>query len=120
MTNQEIKEKYGIEPVMKEGWCWDDDKTIAKKCLCLYKDLDGDYIFYCYLEYSDIESYYKNFSETDPNIIEPKVGDWGWFSNTGSKRLIYDKLIIIHSDRFEANEGGLFDNFSITKPDFLK
>jgi hypothetical protein len=39
MTNEEINEKYGIEPIMREMWVWDDDITKAKLKLVLVKDL---------------------------------------------------------------------------------
>ena len=78
MTNEEINEKYGIEPIMKEMWVWDNDPKYAFLMLVVYKRPE------CNLPYTCIKNNggpytFKNASETNPNNKEPKVGDMGYF-----------------------------------------
>ena len=56
-------EKWG----MKEGWCWNDDKKEAKKCILIkeYKN-NSTLKFCCKILNGDVLSC-RNFSETDPN-----------------------------------------------------
>ena len=42
MTTEQIREKYGIEPIMKEMWVWDDDKQEVELLLVLYKRPQSD------------------------------------------------------------------------------
>lgn len=132
MTNEQIKEKYGIEPIMKEGWCWDDDKGKAEKCFCLGKVNRENSPFLIYLSDINYTATFQNFSETNPNIKEPKVGDWGWFWNENSTDWsLYGKIIEFQKKptKYIAEIGEVsfgiiqlsngFDNFSHQKPDFL-
>ena len=122
MTNEEIKEKYGIEPIMKEGWCWDDDndKETLKRWYCVYKDSDDEFSYNCILELNNANASYTNFSDTDPNIIEPKVGDWGWFWNDEKHGAYYGKLVNMYDNRLCAEGLFCYTNFSHEKPDFFE
>jgi hypothetical protein len=80
MNNNEIKEKYGIEPIMKEMWVWDDDGKEAIKVFVLFNYTDKKFIHqYSVIKENKRQVYYKNASETNPNEKEPKVGDKGYF-----------------------------------------
>jgi len=78
MSNTEIKEKYGIEPIMKEMWVWDNDKEDAKLCFVLAKDNSDCDPFVGYYSNKNFVAK-QNASETNPNDKEPKVGDKGYF-----------------------------------------
>jgi hypothetical protein len=88
MTNEEIKEKYGIEMIGKEMWVWDDDPTEA----------DFDFVIYKYLEsekysYKCLFALYANASCTNPNEPkQPQVGDMGYFWNDEEVSYAYGKL----------------------------
>jgi len=66
---------------------------------------------------------FRNFSETNPNSKEPKVGDWGWFwDNETERSAIYGELLEINKDKrlIYKSERGFKINFSHEKPNFLK
>jgi hypothetical protein len=88
MTNEQIKEKYKIEPIMKEMWVWDKFEK-AELRLVLYKILEKNdgYPYKC------LFGYYKNASDTNPNEPkEPKLGDMGYFWNDDKVFYAYGKL----------------------------
>jgi hypothetical protein len=76
MKNEQIKEKYGIEPIMKEMWVW-DKKTDAEKVLVLFNDRTYNRPYVCYNSDKEV-CYYKKASETNPNEKDPKIGDKGY------------------------------------------
>jgi hypothetical protein len=87
MTNEEIKEKYGIEMIGKEMWVWDDDKLDTQFKLVLYKDNNKTYCYKCR------SGFYANASETNPNEPKkPKRGDMGYFWNDDEVSYAYGKL----------------------------
>jgi hypothetical protein len=85
MTNEEINENYGIEPIMKEMWVWDDDVKKARLDFVFCNDNS----LYPYFAKS---ANFKNASETNPNYKEPKVGDMGYFWNDDKGSYAYGKL----------------------------
>jgi len=124
MTNEQIKEKYGIEPIMKEMWVW-DDKTDAEKVLVLFNDKTYNRPYVCYNSDKEV-CYYKNASERNPNDKEPKVGDKGYFWDD-ERYYAYDLLnnIIdthgISSMRgFRSSFCGDFQHFSHEKQPWMK
>jgi hypothetical protein len=76
MISEELKEKYGIEPIMKEMWVWHDNIEDAFFWLVVYKDCKYEFP-YLIIDEDGGTNYYKHASEKNPN--EPKVGDWGYF-----------------------------------------
>jgi hypothetical protein len=72
-------EKWGI----KEGWCWNDDKKEAKKCILIkeYKN-NSTLKFCCKILNGDVLSC-RNFSETDPNAEDLIVGEFAYFWDEG-------------------------------------
>jgi len=78
MSPEQIKEKYGIEPIMKEMWVWNNHVKDAELMFVSIKDSAGDYQYCCY---NTNKGFYgkKNASETNPNDKEPKAGDKGYF-----------------------------------------
>jgi len=122
MINNEIKEKYGIEPIMKEMWVWDDNKTESELLLVLYKRPQGDITDYPFFAINILGGYgcYSNISETNPNDKEPKVGDKGYFwDNEGS---YYYGEANGRSDInvVESMYRGYFKNFSHEKQPWMK
>lgn len=97
MTNEQIKEKYGIEPIMKEMWVWDNHPKDACLLLVIYKSPGCDYHYQCIdkVGYKDL-FYYA--SETNPNEPkEPKVGDVGYFWNEFKVFYTYGLLMGINN-----------------------
>jgi hypothetical protein len=96
MSKEEIKEKYDIEPVMKEMWVWDYDIKEARLELVVFKEvnLDPEYTpFYFTWHKNSTVGISTNASETNPN--EPKqqkVGDVGYFWNDDKVSYAYGKL----------------------------
>jgi hypothetical protein len=75
-TNEEIKEKYGIEPIMKEMWVWDEDPEKAFFTLVIHRRMNQVNYPYKVVE----GTIFINASDTNPNEPkEPKVGDMGYF-----------------------------------------
>jgi hypothetical protein len=73
MISEELKEKYGIEPIMKEMWVWDDEPKKAFFTLVIHKRMNQVNYPYTVVD----GNIFINASEKNPN--EPKVGDWGYF-----------------------------------------
>lgn len=118
MTSEQIKQKYGIELILKEGWCWDGDRTKAEKCFCVAK-YDGSYPYECCFENHSSDFFY-NFSETNPNSKEPQIGDWGWFWDDKVTNIAsFSKLKSIFENNFVSENDYIFQNFSHEKPSFL-
>ena len=122
MSNNEIKDKYGIEPIMKEMWVWDDDKTEVEKVLVLFNDRTYNRPYVCYS--SDKEfCYYKYASETNPNDKEPKVGDKGYFWDN-ERGYYYGELNSIYcsdTKRYQCSALDMwFKNFSHDKQPWMK
>ena len=94
MSNEQIKEKYGIEPIMKEMWVWDDAKTESELLLVLYKRPQGDITDYPFFAINNLggTGCYSNVSETNPNDKEPKVGDKGYFWDDENSFYVFDVL----------------------------
>ena len=124
MTNEEIKEKYDIEPIMKEMWVWDDDNSEAKLKLVLIKDLSKKNQ-YALLTWSKdgMLGVCSNASETNPNYKEPKVGDMGYFWDEDEDFYAYCLLEVIDK-RYVLPYlcGGLFwiAHFSHVKQPWMK
>lgn len=86
----ELKEKWGL----REGWCWDDDVNKAQECLLVLSSIGSKYNYHCKIDGNDI-IWYKNFSETDPNKEELKVGEFAYFWDEGwlvQEFLVFSKL----------------------------
>jgi len=125
MSNNEIKEKYGIEPIMKEMWVWDDDITEAELFFVVYKrpKIDNtDYPYYGRNE-SGISSCYTNASETNPNEKEPKIGDKGYFWDDEKSYHYSDLKYISPYDASQIYYSSFkkgFQNFSHEKQSWMK
>ena len=121
MTNEQIKEKYGIEPIMKEMWVWDDDKLDTQFKLVLYKDNYKTYWYKC------LSGFYANASETNPNEPkQPQVGDKGYFWDDETY-YAYDVISSIINtngikdlNAFNAHFSGNYKNFSHEKQPWMK
>jgi len=125
MSNNEIKEKYGIEPIMKEMWVWDEDKTESELLLVLFKRPQGDITDYPFFAINNLggTGCYSNISETNPNDKEPKVGDWGYFwDDEESGEYLYAKLTNIEKfgSKYDTYGYGIFVNFSLEKQPWMK
>ena len=125
MNNNEIKEKYGIEPIMKEMWVWDEDKTESELLLVLYKRPQSDITDYPYFAINNLggTGCYSNISETNPNDKEPKTGDKGYFWDN-ERGYYYGELnSIYYSDtkRYQCSALDMwFKNFSHEKQPWMK
>ena len=117
MTKEELKNKYGIEPIMKEMWVWDDDKLDAQFKLVLYKDNKKTYSYKC------LFGFYANASETNPNEPQdPQIGDMGYFWDF-QKAYAYGALIKIYENqthKYVACTNSFFINFSKEKQPWMK
>jgi hypothetical protein len=101
MSNEQIKERYGIEPIMKEMWVWDDDyKKNAQLAFVLSKDTSHSNP---YVGYDKNGTFLcrSNASETNPNE-EPKVGDNGYFWDDEGDFYLFDTLLHIHEKNKSA------------------
>jgi len=72
-------EKWGL----KEGFCWDDDKTKAIECVFIDKDLMDKYSQFLCKTIDGVLLRFKNFSETDPNEEELIIGEFAYFWDEG-------------------------------------
>jgi hypothetical protein len=118
MSNNEIKEKYGIEPIMKEMWVWDSDKERALLSFVVLKRQENLYLTF---NSNGIYNHYYNVSETNPNDKEPKVGDKGYFyENEGF--YLFGELFKIQDGFYVPKEVMLsaFKNFSHEKQPWMK
>jgi hypothetical protein len=89
MTNEEIKKKYVIEPIMKEMWVWDDDVREAFFTLVIHRRMNQ--VNYPYRVVDG--TIFINASETNPNEPKkPKRGDMGYFWNDDEVSYAYGKL----------------------------
>ena len=119
MTNQEIQEKYGIEPIMKEMWVWDENKPDAKIAFVIYKcNAETLYPYSAFDSLLDLINY-TNASETNPNEKEPKVGDKGYFWDD-EESYTYGNLINFTTDFFQCNVKVWFKHFSHEKQPWMK
>lgn len=92
MTNEQIKEKYDIEPIMKEMWVSDDYPEDACLLLVIYKRPGCDYPYQC-IDKVGYKDFFKYASETNPNEPKkPKTGDMGYFWNDDKVSYAYGKL----------------------------
>jgi hypothetical protein len=95
MSNEEIKEKYGIVPIMKKMWVWHDNIEDAFFCLVVCKDCKYEFP-YLIIEEDGGTNYYKHASETNPNEPKkPKRGDMGYFWDDEEVSYTYGKLQLI-------------------------
>ena len=69
---------------------------------------------------------FQNFSETKPNFIDPKVGDWGQFWKDQTHEIAtYGKIGAVDRNaksyecRYYCQNVGYYKYFSHEKPDFL-
>jgi len=124
MTNNEIKERYGIEPIMKEMWVWDEDKNDAKLAFVTLKDISLSYPYHCF----DLDKEYCNYlnaSETNPNDKEPEVGDKGYFwddSFIKDGSYIFTKISKLSDNKtykFVTPYGSYFQHFSHEKQPWM-
>jgi hypothetical protein len=124
MTNEEIKEKYNIEPIMKEMWVWDDDpedaclSLVAYKCPCP----EGHYPYFT-IDNDGDTGYFQCASETKPNYTkEPKVGDIGYFWDDEESYLCSVLKNIVNDGRppYYCSLGLWFSNFSKEKQPWMR
>jgi hypothetical protein len=116
MISEELKEKYGIEPIMKEMWVWDDYVRKARLDFVFCKDNS----LYPYFAKS---ANFRNASETNPNEPqEPQVGDIGYFWDF-QNAYAYGELIKIYENqthKYAACTNSFFINFSKEKQFWMK
>ena len=124
MTNEEIKEKYNIEPIMKEMWVWDDDPEDACLSLVAYKcPCPEDHYPYFTIDNDGDTGYFQCVSETNPNELkQPKVGDIGYFWDNEESYLCSVLKNIVHDGRpaYYCSLGLWFTNFSQEKQPWMK
>jgi hypothetical protein len=118
MTNEEIAEKYGIEPIMKEMWVWDSFEQIA---LLRFVVLKKEKQIYLTIDSNGMYNHYYNASETNPNDKEPKVGDKGYFWDD-EEVYLYATLINIEKSTpmYDTDGYGIFKHFSHEKQHWMK
>jgi hypothetical protein len=98
MSNEEINKKYGIEPIMKEMWVWDENVRRARLEFVFCKANCTDNSPYPY-PYFAKSANFINASETNPNEPrQPKVGDVGYFWNDDGVFYAYGKLEEIYKE----------------------
>jgi hypothetical protein len=124
MKNEEIKEKYNIEPIMKEMWVWDDDPEDACLSLVAYKcPCPEDHYPYFTIDNDGDTGYFQCVSETNPNELkQPKVGDIGYFWDNEESYLCSVLKNIVHDGRpaYYCSLGLWFTNFSQEKQPWMK
>ena len=122
MTNEEIKKKYKIEPIMKEMWVWDNHPKDACLLLVMYKSHKSDYPYTIIDKHGNTE-FFEYASETNPNKPqEPQVGDIGYFWDF-EKAYAYGELIKIYekqTHKYAACTNSFFINFSKEKQPWMK
>ena len=122
MTNEEIKKKYKIEPIMKEMWVWDNHPKDACLLLVIYKSPGCDYHYQCIdkVGYKDLFYYASERNPNEPQ--EPQVGDIGYFWDF-QKAYAYGELIKIYekqTHKYAACTNSFFINFSKEKEPWMK
>ena len=121
MTTEEIKEKYGIEPIMKEMWVWDDEPKDACLSLVMYYRPKCDYP-YQGIDNVGYKDFFKYASETNPNQPkQPKVGDIGYFWDDEESYLCSVLKNIVNDGRpaYYCSLGLWFSNFSKEKQTWM-
>lgn len=122
MTNEEIKKKYKIEPIMKEMWVWDNHPEDACLSMVMYKSHKSDYPYTIIDKHGNTE-FFKYASETNPNEPQdPQVGDIGYFWDF-EKAYAYGELIKIYENqthKYAACTNSFFINFSKEKQPWMK
>jgi hypothetical protein len=124
MSKEEIKEKYGIGPIMKEMWVW-NSVSIKDAELAFVISKDYDSPFYNYIGYDDKRRFITrdNASETNPNEPkQPKVGDIGYFWDDEESYLCSVLKNIVHDGRppYYCSIGLWFSNFSHEKQPWMR
>jgi hypothetical protein len=126
MSKEELKEKYGIEPIMKEMWVWDYDIKEATSELVVFKEvnIDPEYTpFYFTWHKNSTVGINTNASDTNPNEPqEPQVGDIGYFWDF-QKAYAYGAIIKIYENqthKYAACTNSFFINFSKEKQPWMK
>jgi hypothetical protein len=122
MSNEEIKEKYGIEMIGKEMWVWDDYPINAFLLLVTYKRPGCDYP-YQGIDKVGYEDFFNYASETNPNEPkQPKVGDIGYFWDDEESYLCSVLKNIVNDGRpaYYCSIGLWFANFSQEKQPWMK
>jgi hypothetical protein len=118
MTNEEIKKKYGIEPIMKEMWVWDVDREKAFFTLVIHRRNQVNY------PYKVVDgTIFRNASEINPNEPkQPKVGDIGYFWDDEESYLCSVIKNIFQDGRppYYCSLGLWFTNFSKEKQPWMK
>jgi hypothetical protein len=118
MTNEEIAEKYGIEPIMKEMWVWDNPKIVEKHFVIGF--IPKGCVGFLTIKDMSIVNFFNYASETNPNDKEIKVGDKGYFWDDESFYL-FGKLHYIKFGRFIHLATDLtFQNFSHEKQPWMR
>jgi hypothetical protein len=123
MTNEEIKEKYGIEMIGKEMWVWNDDPKRAFFTLVIHRRMNQ--LNYPYKAVDG--TIFRNASETNPNEPkQPQVGDKGFFWDDETY-YAYDVISSIINTNgikdlraFNAHFSGNYKNFSHEKQPWMK
>jgi len=122
MTNEEIKKKYKIEPIMKEMWVWDNHPEDACLLLVIYKRPGCDYPYQC-IDKVGYKDFFKYASETNPNEPkDPQVGDMGYFWDS-QKAYAYGAILKIYENqthKYAACTNSFFINFSKEKQPWMK
>jgi hypothetical protein len=122
MTNEEIAEKYGIEPIMKEMWVWDTNETYAVIMFVVVKDTNTNFPYVSYSK-NNVRITFRNASETNPNEKEPKVGDKGYFwDDETNGEYLYAKLTNIEDfgAKYDTYAYGIYEHFSHEKQSWMK
>jgi hypothetical protein len=122
MTNEEIKKKYKIEPIMKEMWVWDNHPKDACLSLVMYKSHKSDYPYTIIDKHGNTE-FFEYASETNPNEPkQPKVGDIGYFWDDEESYLCSVLKNIVNDGRpaYYCSLGLWFTNFSKEKQPWMK
>ena len=122
MTNEEIKKKYKIEPIMKEMWVWDIHPKDACLLLVIYKSPGCDYHYQC-IDKVGYKGLFYYASETNPNEPQdPQVGDMGYFWDS-QKAYAYGAILKIYENqthKYAACTNSFFINFSKDKQPWMK
>ena len=127
MSKEEIKEKYKIEPILKEMWVWDElEKAIL--ILVAFEDLSKKFQYpFVTCSKDGMVRMFANASETNPNEPkQPKVGDKGYFWDDETY-YAYDVILSIINTNgikdlraFNAHFSGNYKNFSHEKQPWMK